>query len=239
MAGSAKGGALMKYVGSKERHCKEILPIILAARTGLYVEPFIGGASVISKVTGPRLGADLNPHVIALWSAIRDGWTPPFNISECEYRKARDCQDIDALTAFIGFGCSFAGKWFGGYARGNDAKGKPRNYAAESSRAAVKKRAGLVGADLVHCSYDELAIPNGSTVYCDPPYAGTQGYATGGFDHAKFWNWCDDLVVRGCKVFVSEYSAPDGWICVWKKQVNNTLDKDTGAKKGVERLFTK
>ncbi|WWA79539.1 adenine methyltransferase [Xanthomonas phage Kintu] len=229
----------MKYVGSKERHCKEILPIIMAGRKGLYVEPFIGGASVISKVTGPRLGADLNPHVIELWSAIRDGWIPPVNISEAEYRKARDCQVVDALTAFIGFGCSFAGKWFGGYARGNDANGNPRNYAAESSRAAVKKRAGLVGADLVHCSYDELSIPDGSTVYCDPPYAGTQGYATGGFDHGKFWNWCDDLIKRGCKVFVSEYSAPDGWRCIWEKQVNNTLDKDTGAKKGVERLFTK
>lgn len=229
----------MKYVGSKERHCKEILPIILKDRTGLYVEPFIGGASVISKVDGPRIGADINPHVIALWSAIRDGWTPPCSVTESEYRAAKQHQAVDALTAFIGFGCSFAGKWFGGYARGNDAKGNPRNYAAESSRAAVKKAKGLQGSQLVHSSYDDLHIPDGSTVYCDPPYQGTQGYATGEFDHEKFWKWCDSLANRGCKVFVSEYNAPDGWGCVWEKQVNNTLDKNTGAKKGVERLFTK
>lgn len=41
----------------------------------------------------------------------------------------------------------------------------------------------------------------------------------------------------GHKVFVSEYTAPDDFVCVWSKQVNNSLTKDTGSKKGVECLF--
>lgn len=231
----------MKYVGSKDRHTKELIPIILANRKygQFYVEPFVGGASMISRITGNRIGADANPHVIALWTAVRDGWIPPTSVSEDEYRKAKSAHDIDARTAFIGFACSFAAKWFGGYARGKDAKGNQRNYAAEGSRGCLKKANGLAGAILVACSYDELAIPPNSIIYCDPPYSGTQGYATGSFDHAKFWDWCETMIENGHQVFVSEYKARDGWRCVWEKSVVSSLDKNTGGKRGTERLFTK
>jgi len=48
----------MKYMGSKSRHAKEILSIILKERKPdqWYVEPFVGGANVIDKVDGKRLG---------------------------------------------------------------------------------------------------------------------------------------------------------------------------------------
>lgn len=51
----------MKYMGSKARHAKELLPIILANRTEgqWYVEPFVGGANMIDKVNGNRIGADI------------------------------------------------------------------------------------------------------------------------------------------------------------------------------------
>nr|WP_319571429.1 DNA adenine methylase [uncultured Draconibacterium sp.] len=45
----------MKYMGSKNRIAKHILPIILKNRTNeLYVEPFVGGANLIDKVDGER-----------------------------------------------------------------------------------------------------------------------------------------------------------------------------------------
>ncbi len=52
-------GGRMKYMGSKARYAKSILPIILASRQPdqWYVEPFVGGANVIDKVSGPRIGA--------------------------------------------------------------------------------------------------------------------------------------------------------------------------------------
>ena len=37
--------------------------------------------------------------------------------------------------SFVGFGCSFAGKWFGGYARSND----KRNYAKMAKNSLNKK----------------------------------------------------------------------------------------------------
>lgn len=229
----------MKYMGSKARHAKEILPIILAGRTEgqWYVEPFVGGANVIDKVSGNRIASDFNPYVVALWQAVADGWVPPDVVTEDEYKSANSDRTVDARTAFIGFACSYGAKWFGGYARGRSAKGEWRNYADEAKRALVKTASGIRGVQFHHCSYDQLDIPLQSIIYCDPPYAGTTGYATGAFDHAEFWQWCRDKVSEGHKVYVSEYTAPEDWHCVWEKQVNNTLTKDTGSKKGVERLF--
>lgn len=230
----------MKYMGSKARHAKELLPIILGGRfpDQWYVEPFVGGANMIDKVSGPRIGSDANAHLIALWEAVASGWEPPTVVSEDEYREAQQSRSVDARTAFIAFGCSYSGKFFGGYARG-DGKDGPRNYAAESARNILRQQSYLRGVDFRHSSYADLDIPPASIIYCDPPYAGTTKYATGGFDSDKFWIWCDDRVADGHSVYVSEYTAPDGWRCVWEKRVNNTLAKDTGSKQGVERLFTK
>jgi len=228
----------MKYMGSKARHAKEILAIILADRKPgqWYVEPFVGGANVIDKVDGNRIGADTHPHLIALWKAVSTGWLPPVNVSESEYAAAKK-MGVFAYTAFVGFGCSYSGKWFGGYARGNDVNGNPRNYAAESARNIEKQADSLKCVLFFNTSYDQLEIPVRSIIYCDPPYAGTTKYATDAFNHEAFWRWCEQKAVDGHTVFVSEYSAPDSWECVWEKRVNNTLTKDTGSKQGVERLF--
>lgn len=56
----------MKYMGSKNRLSKHILPIMLKHRKeGMaWVEPFVGGGNIIDKVKGERIGADSNPHVV-------------------------------------------------------------------------------------------------------------------------------------------------------------------------------
>jgi len=64
----------MKYMGSKARIAKYILPIILADRKEgqWYVEPFCGGCNTLDKVTGNRVGCDSNENVIEAMIAIRD-----------------------------------------------------------------------------------------------------------------------------------------------------------------------
>ena len=59
----------MKYMGSKNRIAKYLLPIILKDRKEgqWYVEPFVGGANMIDKVDGNRIGADNNEYLIAMW----------------------------------------------------------------------------------------------------------------------------------------------------------------------------
>ena len=233
----------MKYMGSKARHARELLAIVLADRKPeqWYVEPFVGGANMIDKVDGNRIGADFNPWVACLWRAVSDGWVPPDVVTEDEYKLFRVENEVDALTAYAGFTLSFGGKFFGGYRRDvAGTKGCIVNMQTQSRRSKqslMKQSALLQGVKFYHTSYDQLEIPDNSIIYCDPPYQGTTGYATGAFDHYKFWQWCRDRVRDGHKVFVSEYTAPDDWVSVWEKMVNNTLTKDTGSKKGVERLF--
>ena len=55
----------MKYMGSKNRIAKEILPIMLKLRGDrTWVEPFVGGGNMIDKVQGKRIGADINHYLI-------------------------------------------------------------------------------------------------------------------------------------------------------------------------------
>lgn len=236
----------MKYMGSKNRIAKDILPIILRYRdkNQFYVEPFVGGANMIDKVDGNRIGADVNEYLIAMWHALQSGWTPPDFISEKEYLQARLYKNIDALTAFIGFGCSYSGKWFGGYAR-NVRKDAPnaevlnrttRNYCSESKRNILKQLPNLLDIGFLNCGYNELEVPPYSIIYCDPPYAGTTGYKDK-FNHTEFWEWCLQKTNQGCQVYISEYNAPKDFICIWEKEVNSSLTKNTGGKKATEKLF--
>ena len=84
----------MKYMGSKNRIAKEILPIILAERkeSQYYIEPFVGGANIIDKVEGNRIGADLNKYLIALFKKLQDGWLPPKSVSKEEFEDMKNNQ---------------------------------------------------------------------------------------------------------------------------------------------------
>lgn len=226
----------MKYMGSKNRHAKELLPLILEGRSSgqWYVEPFAGGFNMIDKVTGPRIANDIHPYVTQLFSAALNGWIPPEFVSEHQYQMVRTRRyDFPGyLVGFVGFGCSYSGKWFGGYARGEG-----RNYARESRDNLLKQLPGLAGVLIYNEDYRNVPIPPHSIIYCDPPYRGTTGYANK-FDHDQFWAWVRGKKAEGHTVYVSEYSAPDDFKCLWEKRVNNTLEKNTGSKQGMERLYT-
>ena len=221
---------------------KKILPIILKDRKEdqWYVEPFVGAFNVIDKVTGNRIANDSNIYLVELFRSIQSGWIPPDLIDEAEYNFVKDSKDMlpEDYVGFVGIGCSYAGKFFGGYARGNDDKDNPRNCCLESKKNILSQYEGLQGIRIYNLDYKDLPIPENSIVYCNPPYANTTKYKNE-FNHEEFWKWCEDLVNQGHQVFVSEYTAPDNWECVWSKKVNNTLTKDTGSKQGVEKLFTK
>lgn len=234
----------IKYLGSKRKIAKEILPIILADRgERLYVEPFVGSAAVIIHAGGRRLGADRNHHVIALHKAVRDGWEPPTLVTEAEYKAIKKAPSAypKELVAFVGIGCSFAGKWFGGYAR--DAQGG--NYARMQHDAIMADAPKFAGIDFICSEYRDLEVPaEPCTYYCDPPYADTTGYQTvnNHFPSGWFWRWCRNRVAEGHQVFVSEYKAPDDWQCVWEKTVSVNFDDDRDAasvNQATERLFTK
>ena len=188
----------MKYMGSKNRYSKYLLPIILQDRkpNTYYVEPFVGGANLIDKVDGLRIGSDNNLYLITLLKAIQDGFQPPDFVSNRAYihsKQEMKNEVVNPLVAFVGFNCSFGGKFFGGYARGKSAKGLYRNYSMESRRNMLLQRDGILGIQFIHSSYDELYIPPNSIVYCDPPYNNTTGYSSV-FDNTAFWEWANGLI---------------------------------------------
>lgn len=80
--------------------------------------------------------------------------------------------------------------------------------------------------------YADVTIPDGATVYCDPPYANTSGYMDD-FDHERFYDW---LRSRDFPVFVSEYDMPNDFVCIANigKACTYSATKTT---KVVERLF--
>ena len=74
-------------------------------------------------------------------------------------------------------------------------------------------------------------------IYCDPPYENSTSYHLKDFNHLEFWQWTREKTIEGHLVFISEYKAPKDFVCIWKKELCSSLTKETGSKRGVEKLF--
>lgn len=233
----------MKYMGSKNRIAKHLLPIMLAEAEKYsittWIEPFVGGANMIDKVPErfKRIGYDLNDHVIHALIDIRDNvYILPDSISEIEYRSFYG-NPAESISSLVRFGASFGGKFENGYARGKSADNSPRNYWAETKRNAQKQSPKIQNVEFICDSYENLDFEN-CLIYCDPPYQGTSGYKTGAFDHNKFFEWCRQQAKKNI-VFVSEYNAPDDFIEVWRGEVktNFASTRKKATHNAVEKLF--
>lgn len=235
---------MLKYMGSKRRVAKELAAVLEGYRKPgqPFVSPFCGSCAVEMEMRPPVLASDANPYLIALLTALRDGWVPPTEVSEDFYKDVRACKALyePHLVGFVGFGCSFGGRWFEGYARGKTKDGSPRNYAAEGSRGCTRDARRLKSIELWRAEYDELELPERALIYCDPPYQGTKKYGVAPrFDHAAFWQWVRDRSAEGHTVLVSEYAAPEDFKMVWHKELNVNLNNHVAgvAGRATEKLF--
>jgi DNA adenine methylase len=203
----------MQYQGGKVRLAKHIAEIINTLPGDVYVEPFVGGGSVLARVEkSVRLASDNHGELIAMWQSIQRGWQPPEHLSPQSYADLRAGGGSTELRAFCGYGGSWGGKYFGGYARGEG-----RNFIQEARNRLLRIAPSLQSAWFAQADYRDLRIPDGAIVYADPPYAGTAAYsAVGRFDNDEFWAWAGALS-RRATVLVSELAAPDGWQSVWCK----------------------
>lgn len=234
----------MKYMGSKRRIAKYILPLILKDRkpNQWYVEPFVGGANMIDKVKGNRIGNDINRYLIALYLELQKGWNPPLDIITYDlYKDVKENKDKypDYMVAYVGFAFTFGATFFGGFVGNvNDKCCKGRDRLGESYRNIIKTQKSITDITFTSTEYSKLQIPANSLIYCDPPYENTSKYKVDAFDHNLFWKWCKCKSKEGHTVFISEYNAPDDFKCIWSKQIANVLDKKGNNKKPTEKLFT-
>lgn len=242
----------MKYMGSKSRIAKYIVPIIQKYidnnETDNYYEPFVGGCNIIDKINSAhKYASDLNKYLIALLTHVSNGGELYDSVSRELYNEAKTAYKNNDKTKFedyqianIGFLASYNGRWFdGGYAKPVYEKTKIglryRDYYREAKDNLLKQATDLKGITFSVCDYKE-AYPNGFVVYCDPPYNNTTGYENSkNFDFEEFWNtmnkWSENNIV-----LVSELNAPENWISIWSKEVVrslNTKDKSVAT----ENLF--
>jgi len=234
----------MKYMGSKNRISGEIIPFIqevLDSGEFEYIEPFVGGANLIDKIENhSKIGSDINVFLINMWQRLQLGWSPRVDISKEEYSKYRDLSktkdhpnDMMAEIGFIGFICSYGGRFYdGGYANisGN------RNYQQEAYRNIMKQVPDILDVKFIFDDYRNLKFNSPSVIYCDIPYKGTKEYTEAGFDHEYFYSWVKERVKEGHHVFISEFYMPDEFSEIWKKEVKSSLNKEN-VKVHVEKLF--
>ena len=235
----------MKYMGSKARIAKYIVPIIQKAidESGYdYIEPFCGGCNIIDKIkTNKRIASDNNKYLIALWKHLLDNPLAdyPEEISREEYNHVRLHKELydDWYIGYVGFLASYNGRFFdGGYAKEIISKtGKVRNYYKEAKRNIMKQLPNLIGVEFLNKEYNELN-PYHMVVYADPPYYNKTTYTTSqNFNYNYFWGimreWSKDNIV-----FISEETAPEDFECIWKQEIIRTQDNKSRSKT-IERLF--
>jgi len=248
---------MLRYVGGKVRLAKEITDILLKHKKPehqYYMEPFFGGGGMVHETRRlelTRIANDSHKGLISLYKLLQMGWLPPRDISYETYQAYRYMTPHtiveEALQAYIGFGLSFDGAWYGSYAR--DPKGG-RNFGDESFRRLIKHIPDIEDIVFHSMDYRQLfPITDEYLIYADPPYDGTMGitshhkYTTNKhaygdhFDHSTFWEVMRNWTQSGATVIVSEYTAPADFEIIWEKPYKTygitrgqSLDK-------VERLF--
>jgi DNA adenine methylase len=177
-----------------------------------------------------------------MFNALKNDWLPPKNVSEEEYQLARKNQDKEPhIAGFIGFACSFAGKFWGGYAR--DSKGGGTgNYALRGHNSILKKMETLKDAEFTCEDFTNLKY-NNCMIYCDPPYKNTTPYykkILGEFPYDKFLEWVKNQSKNNI-VLVSEYkhNVPNSaYILLEIPSKTSIRDKDGNVIETVEVLYT-
>jgi DNA adenine methylase len=193
-----------------------------------------------------RYGSDADPHIVSLLKAVQAGWEPPREVTEAEHafwKEQHARGSTDPMVAFVGFGCSFGGHFFAGYARDTRGRTVTGEFASEARRTLLLQKPRLAGVDMRVADYRDLWMGRWPEVtYCDPPYQGTTAVGDcrspmNGFDHDAFWRWCEGAKKKTC-LLVSEYACPlRGAVVLWERTSSTGMRYADGSAKKTERLF--
>ena len=224
----------MVYRGSKKRIMKHIKPIIeeyLKEGVTLYVEPFVGGANSIDKISFPnKIGYDNHYELIALLNKLKTNTNSlPQEVDFDKYSEVRANPEKFPpwYVGVVGFGASYGGRYFdGGYGRNSD---KSSVY-PQRLKNMIEQAPHLSGITFEYISdYKEIVVPQGEKVlfYCDPPYRDTKKYSTSkDFNYDAFYDWCRNMSRAGHIVVISEYWMPEDFQLIWSKEVSMLLKSE-------------
>ena len=253
----------MRYCGSKRKFANDIVPILMGAikdENTLFVDMCCGGCSIVSEVPHAKKWAiDSNKYVINLWNKLKENVifghpsdNIPYEITEEQYNSIKqsylngDGRWPDYIIGYVGNALSYGSSWFNGFAKPNYNKrnknGEPENHCHEAYNGLMKQLANFEHMDTTeffYGSFDDFIFPKHSVIYADPPYFETKSYMDD-FPHAKFWDWVRKMSKAGHYVYVSEYTAPDDFKCIWEKKKKDGMATTKKGKKQntkTEKLF--
>ena len=237
----------MKYMGSKSRIKKYIVPvlqqIIDCNNIEIYIEPFVGGANVIDSIKcNNKIGGDNSEPLIELLKYVRDGGVLPEEVPKELYDDVRSNKNTNKYEKWfvgaIGFLASYNGRYFdGGYAKTVTTKsGSIRNYYDEAKRNILQQAKDLQGIKFKYGEYTQFSDVKNTLIYCDIPYKDKKQYGTSkNFDYKTFWEWAKKMSENNI-VIVSEEQAPKIFKCIWEQEITRTQD-NTKRFKATEKLF--
>lgn len=224
----------LKWAGGKSRLITDYEPYLPKVEmVRRYIEPFIGSAALFFHLQPPRARlADCNRKLIEVYEVVRDdvdrliaALQPHKNEKRYYYRiRAQDPRGLDkvaraARIIYMNKTCynglyreNQQGQFnvpFGRYKR-------PRICDEPRLRAASQ---ALQGVELCSADFSEAvaAAGEGDFVYFDPPYvplnatSNFTSYSRFGFDerdHRRLAHTVHELTARGCRVMLSNSSAP-------------------------------
>lgn len=226
----------MRYLGGKTQIAKELAGVVQQYRKGLpFWDPFCGSLAMAKALGGAGIVSDIHPALMSLYQAIAGGWVPPITLDRKEWEQAKHLPDNNPLKGFAGFGCSFRGLYFSGYAGGY--VGPNSNPGAQAASQVLIRDVTILrnrGVIFELLDFFDVDAGPGLFLYLDPPYKNTATYkGVPPFDHEKFVLRVLEWAKFG-PVLVSEYDFPVGR-CIWEKSRARKLKTGTG--RALEKLF--
>jgi DNA adenine methylase len=232
------------YQGGKKRLGKQISEVIKKVEKEHgkenmdYLEPFCGMLGVVvHMVDGKRKITcnDLNEDLILMWKAVKTGWIPENKyLTKEDFERMRQ-EKPNKERGFYGVVCSFNNEFLGPYRHPNNTQ----NYVEIGISNLTKMKDDIKNIDFTNNNYSSIKTKS-KLVYCDPPYKGN-GYKYNKwfkFDHEEFWDkireWSKDNIV-----IISEYNAPNDFICIWEKKLNLSynIERSKVISPKLEKLF--
>ena len=226
----------MKYVGSKSKIAKYIVPIIQKYiddnKIQTYIEPFVGGGNVIDKIIcKEKIGNDLNKDLIGFYKATIQSPklldTLPEFVDKDLFFKVRDNKQnyetwyCMTIMLFASYNAYLEQPTYGGMAKTKE--GKIRNYFKEALSNYKKQLPNLHDIKFTSFDYSHYSDCKNCLIYCDIPYKNSNKVKyIQEFDYDKFWQWARETSKDNI-VLVSEYDAPNDFAVIWEKEVNVSL----------------
>ena len=237
----------MVYMGSKDRTAKYLIPImnkiIKDNNIDYFFDMCVGGGNLSANKKHHLdvkniIGVDNNKYLIALLKKVQEKDFEFIWVSKEEYHKVKSNKNNyeDWYVGYVGFLCSFAGKFFNGYTginRNSKRTTSKKGYNNLINQKIRLNKLNLFHKDIFNIDYNKL--PKNSLLYFDPPYENTTKYHSK-FDNRKFWELVNKLS-KDFIVLVSEFNAPNDYISIWSKEKVSRINSQNVYKKDMEHLF--